>query len=63
MWLWLFRFLQLEEEAETEELGGTSKWNLTDNDWTISSIFPECGIALRIFGMAMTLVCRLTFSS
>ena len=56
-------FSPVEEEADTEELGGTSKWNLTDSDWTISPIFPVCGIALRIFGMAMTLVCRLTFSS
>jgi hypothetical protein len=53
----------LEEEADTEELGGTSKWNLTDSDWTISPIFPVCGIALRIVGMAMTLVYRLTLSS
>ena len=56
-------FSPVEEEADTEELGGTSKWNLMDSDWTISPIFPVCGIALRIFGMAMTLVCRLTFSS
>ena len=56
-------FSPVEEEAEPEELGGTSKWNLTDSDWTVSLIFPVCGRALRIFGMAMTLVCRLTFSS
>ena len=29
-------FSPVEEEADTEELGGTSKWNLTDSDWTIS---------------------------
>ena len=56
-------FSPVEEEADTEELGGTSKLNLTYSDWTISHIFPVHGIALRIFGMAMTLVCRLTFSS
>ena len=56
-------FSPVEEEADTEELGGTSKWNLTDSDWTISPIFQVCGIALWVFGMGMTLVCRLTLSS